>query len=128
MYKVEVDIIHGNRWMDNFMHAADAFDKGRFLGNYENLIVEVADDCNVFTLAKDIADMYSSAGQLVSFVGLKTIAGNHITHGTHYFKEGLQTISTGRQWGMACDMITQLGYIVETNERRIITKINSGDG
>lgn len=126
MYKVLVDVIHGNKWINDFMHAADTFEESKILGNHSYMEVEVEDDCNIFTLAEELASLYTKSGEVVSFVGLDKIDGKPIYYGTHYFKPGLQTISNGKQWGMACEMITKLGYKVETNERRIITKINSG--
>lgn len=125
MYKVLVDVIHGNKWINDFMHTTDTFEKGRILGNHSYIEVEVEDDCNVFTLADEIASMYTKLGEVVSFVGLNKIDGKHITYGTHYFKPNLQTISNGKQWGMACEMISKLGYLVETNERRILIKVSS---
>lgn len=123
MNTIILDVIMGDAMINRLMHAADTFESSKILGEHSQL--ELVGNPNVFTLAKTIADGLNESGKIVSFVGLKLINGKPIWHGTHYFKPGLRTISTGRQWGVARDMIRTLGYEVETDETLVITNVQS---
>ena len=57
----------------------------------------------------------------VVFIGIREVDDKKTNEYLPFIKEGVQTISTGHQWGMFHNMLEQIGYKVETNEHMAVT-------
>lgn len=114
MKVVQVDIIHGDKVRDDFMHACDIFEKGKILADYESY--EVSGEPDLDKLTETMQKTFEQAGRVVAFVSIRTIDGVKNTKYPAYIKPEVQTISNGRSFGLFHKMLKQLGYTVETDE------------
>lgn len=127
--EIIVDILGGNemaKFTNDMMHAADMFEKGKQLATHESLIVKGTPDLS--KLCKLIKDGWEKAGGYVVFVGIRTVNGKRPNNSYSYFMEGVQSISMKQKnkplaWGLFKDILSQMGYEVETDESMKVINI-----
>lgn len=119
--KVYVDIIHGDKKVDQFMHACDVFEAFKVLGEHNSLEVE-GDGIDLDNLCENIKNSYEKSGRIVSFVAIKRVGATYTNEYKNYIRPGTAAISTGHQWGMLHKILSGLGYKVETDSQmRVIS-------
>jgi|GEM_PF-2895942 len=125
VFQVSFDIIQGDKKVNDFMHAADVFEKGKQLGEYQNMNFEITGQGEPdWQEAVDKIFENSIEKFNVLFVSIREINGKNPEKPYLKFKEGVQSVSDGKQWGLFSDCLNQLGYQCETNETMHVTSIS----
>jgi len=123
-WEVSIDIIQGDKKINEFMHAADVFEKGKQLGEHQNMNFEITgkDEPNWQEIVDKIFESSSKEFNIL-FVSIREIDGKTPKESFVRFKEGVQSISNGKQWGLFSDCLNQLGYQCEVNDIMHVTSI-----
>ncbi len=120
--EIEMDIIVGHKWTHEFMQAADLFSDAKRLGEYKQMVVTGTKDIKLHELVENMRGGLEHAGLTVSFVGIRYIDGKINYKYPPYIRPGVNVISTGYNWSLFEKILKYLGYKVETDEMRKVTK------
>jgi hypothetical protein len=124
-HEIIVDVFGGDKMaklQNQFMHSADVFEGGKQFATYMQLTVTGNPDLD--KLCERIKDSFEQIGGYIIFAGIKSIDGVRVDKPRAYFKEGVQTISNGHQFGLFRDKLITLGYTPETNKHMMVTAVN----
>lgn len=119
--KIYVDIIHGDKKRDAFMHACDVFENSKVLGDYDALVVTAEEDAKLDELCDNLKDAYEKCGRIVSFVSIKRVDDTFTNDYKRYIRPETSAISNGNNWGLFRDVLKKIGYEAETNENMRVT-------
>jgi len=126
--KILFDIFEGDDLQNKFMHYCDVFEEGKQLVEYCQAEMEFTENENDKLTLNDFNNLtvtlktsYEHAGRNIVFVSIREVDDKKTNEYLPFIKEGVQTISTGHQWGMFHNMLEQIGYKVETNEHMAVT-------
>lgn len=119
--KVIIDVIHGDRKQNDFMHYCDVFENSKQLGKYESFVVEGEPDLENLTI--NIKKSLEAAGESVVFVSIRQVGPTLTNDYERYIMPGVSTISNGHKWGMFHKMLKDLGYEAETNQYMRVEKV-----
>lgn len=118
--ELKLDLILGDKKMNDWMHMLDAFEETKVLGEFTQIVIE--GEFDLWTITKKLAD-YLEEDYAVHFIGIKTIDNYDAKNAVHYLKPNISSISDGRKWGTFRDLLCRLGYDVYTNDRMIVTNV-----
>ena len=121
--KVILDIIHGNKTQNEFMHHCDVFENSKQLGKHEELCVSGKDGIDIDNLTTNLKDAYEKSGRNVVFVSVKQVGSTLTNDYERYIMPNVSTISSGKKWGMFKDGLERMGYEVETDEHMRVTGV-----
>lgn len=121
--KIILDIIHGDKAQNEFMHHCDVFENSKQLGNHEEICFSVEDGIDLDNLTTNLKDAYEKSGRNVVFVSVRQVGLTLTNDYERYIMPNVSTISSGKKWGMFKDGLDKMGYEVETNERMQVTKV-----
>ena len=125
--EIIVDILGGNKetkMINDMMHTADMFEKGKQFAIHESLVVRGAPDLS--KLCERIADAWKEAGGYIVFAGIRTINGKRAKRSYSYFMEDVHSISMRQKtlgWALFKDILSQLGYEAEVDKNMRAIKI-----
>lgn len=124
-WEVSIDIIQGDKKINEFMHAVDVFEAGKQHGEYQNINFQITgrDEPNWQSVVNEIFEK-STEQFNVLFVSIRKVDGKTPDESFVRFKEGVQTISDGKKWGLFSNCLNQLGYQCETNDTMHVTSIS----
>lgn len=114
--KVELDLIMGNKSMNNFMHVCDVFEAGKHLGESYTLTLDFTELGNFSDKLKVIKDTLEKNGYDVIFIAVNNINGQRVTEWPILFKESVQTLSNGSKYVLFKDLLSKLGYNSVTDQ------------
>jgi hypothetical protein len=122
--KIIVEILYGDRKINQFMHSADIFEPGKQLvTNHENYTI-TGTDIKLPLLCENVAKAFEKGGDKnVVFVAIKSINDKRVKDAMPYFKPETQSISNGKTWGLFKDVLMQMGYEVETSQHMHVTNV-----
>lgn len=127
--KLTYDMFYGDRQLNAFMHAADVFEKGKQLANFQrfDMEFELEEDSRVAT-SEDIQKIFDHLREATTkeynlvFLSIRAVDGVATNEFEPYIKEGVQSISDGKGWGMFHEMLKRIGYDVEHTQFMQVTK------
>ena len=123
--KILLDVIFfPNQKMNELAHALDVFDNTKQLGLYEEFIVDGSEHMDLENLCENICNSleHKEGGSAnVTFIAITEIDGVPNKIYPPYIKEGVSSISNGHHYGMFNELLEQLGYVVETDDRVRVT-------
>jgi len=111
--KIELDLFYGDDFKNRFMHAADVFEQGKQLAEYNQFVVTGTPDLN--KLCDNMKNALEKTGKNVVLVAIRSINGKRVTP-RPYIKPNVQTISDGKKFGLFKDMLERIGYKVDVSE------------
>lgn len=115
--KVILDVIAGDGMRNKFMHYADMFEDSKQLGEYQQMTVSGKPEMDINNISRNMKDALEKVGMNVVFVSVRQVGPTLTNDYERYIKPGTSSISNGHKWGMFHELLKQLGYEVETNER-----------
>lgn len=121
--KVKVDIIHGDKQKNEFMHACDMYEPSKQLGEYEQVVVEGSEDMNLEELTTNIKNAYDQSGRSVVFVSVRQVGPTLTNDYDRYIMPNISAITSGKKWGLFKSVLEQIGYEVETNEHMQVESV-----
>jgi hypothetical protein len=113
---IEVDAIFGDKNLNEFMHAVDMFEEGKQLAEYCPLVITANSEVNLENVVENMRKSLDSAGMNVVFVALKSVDGNKSEDIKAFIKPNVQTLSSGKKFGLFKDHLERIGYQVETDK------------
>ena len=127
---IELDFLGGDKrakFTNEFMHAADMFEKGKQLAAHDRFVV--TGNPNIKTLCKTIADAHAKAGGYAVFVGIRKINGKRVNKAHAWFMEGVQSITMKQEgqelgWTLFKNILEQLDYVAKTDEHMRVTSVS----
>ncbi|MEK6828901.1 MAG: hypothetical protein AABY15_02160 [Nanoarchaeota archaeon] len=119
--KVKVDVIIGDKMMNNFMHACDMFEDSKQLGKYEQMVVSGKPEMDLKNLSRNLKDALEKSGMNVVFVSVRQIGPTLTNDYDRYIMPGVSAITDGHKWGMFHKLLEGLGYEVETDNQMKVT-------
>ena len=124
---VQVDVFHGDKFRNNFMHYADVFEDGKQLANYECFIITGRP--NLEKLSINIKESLEKLNRNVVFVAIRSVDNVRVSNPNAYIKPNVQTISMVQNgnlgFAMFNDCLLNLGYKVVTNECMQVLSVSS---
>lgn len=124
--EIEIDFLGGNtqaKFMNEFMHCGDVFEKGKQLAIHDRFIVTGNDSIDLEKLCERVANAYEQAGGYAVFVGIRSIDNKPVGNSHAWFMKDVQSISIGTKWGLFKDILNQLGYKAETDEHMKVVSV-----
>jgi hypothetical protein len=123
--KIIFDIFEGDDLQNKFMHYCDVFEEGKQLAEYYQVEmtaekIENDEPIDFNKLIIKLKTVLEQAKRNVVFLGICEIDDKKTNEYLPFIKEGTQTITSGRHWGMFHDMLKTIGYKVETNEHMAV--------
>lgn len=128
-FTVVLDMIGGTKFdkqREAFMHYADIFDPGKRLGKKSRLVLKTAiypTPEQLDIICENIKKAILSVDGYVLFIAVRHIDGLRLKDPRAIIEQGVQTISDGKKWGVFKDYLLQMGYLAETNEFMVVTKV-----
>ena len=123
--KIILDVLAGDRQVNHLMHCADVFEDGKQLADYDQIEVDIALDIPKDMSASEFQDKmklaHEKSGKNVVFMSIIKLDGVPTNEYPPYIMEGVQTISSGKKWGLFKDVLENFGYEVEHTDRMIVT-------
>ena len=119
--KIRLDVISSDKKINDFMHAADVFEQGKQLGMYECMEITGTAEVNIFKIVNVLKDALEKCNKNVVFIGIRSIDDLIFNFPGPYIMKDVQSISSGRKYGLFRDQLVGLGYEVETDEHMRVT-------
>jgi hypothetical protein len=119
---IVLDVICGDKRINQFMHYGDVFESGKQYGEYAEITIE--GEPNLDKLPENIRTSLEAVGQDVLFVSIATIDGIAPKKDYIFFKPGIQTISLGKKYSLFKDVLSVLGYNSITDKQMYVIKIS----
>lgn len=120
MEKVSIvfDVFEGDGHQNYILHAADMFEEGKELANYQQfqIDVEVDGDPDYNFLIQNMKDSFESSNRNVVFVSIRSINGKLVNNYPPYIKKGVKSISNGRRFDLFNILLAEVGYKVDVND------------
>lgn len=126
--KLYFDVIYSNKLLNDLMIAMDLFDQGKKnLGDVKQVVITISQEIvhkhQIDQLIRGMVRIWSEEGKNIVFIGYRSLEFSSI-----HIKPGIQTISDGNKYGLFKDILTTLGYKVETTDiMEVISAIFIGD-
>jgi len=125
MKTIILDAIYGKKDINEFMHIADIFEPFKQLAEYKQLELSVNFNDSEIERAENTINILKEAleesGMNVIFLSIRTI-DNIPVKMKNYINKNISVISTGKEFGMLHEILSALGYKVETNEQMQVIK------
>lgn len=123
------DMFYGDKRLNEFMHAFDAFESGKQLATYHPFKIEITPKMgeegkvkeNIPKIFDHLMENTAKEYNLV-FLSIRSVDDVPTNEYPIYLKEGVQTISDGEKWGIFHKMLKRLGYDVKHSKRMEVTE------
>lgn len=119
--KIDIDVIHGEKQINEFMHICDVFEQSKQFGEYECYTV-TGSNINISKLIMNFKNTFEKAGRNVIFIGINNIDGKIFNFPKPYIRPGISMISDGHQWYLLKDLLNLIGYKTEIDKNMRIIK------
>lgn len=123
--KVVLDILGGykeDKFINEFMHAADVYEEGKQYAQYFQLIVEGTPNLN--ELIPNILKTYNQLNGYIVFAAIRSIDDKRCNDHKGYFMENVQTISLNvdgtLKFCLFKDLLKYLGYDCLTDQKMYV--------
>ena len=103
-----------------FLRGADVFEPGKRLVTFDRYDCEVHPFSTAESIAQKFKDAFQHVGGQAVFIGVRPVESKDAHLAGCWVAEGVQSIAipqSGKlKWGIFADILTQMGYDVETNK------------
>jgi len=120
--KVELDVFYGDKKLNELMHYADVFERGKQLAYYEQFII--TGNPNLEKLCENVKNALEAADKNVVFVAIRNINSKRFNDPKAYIKPNTQTISVGKKFGLFKDMLETLEYKVQVSQQMEVLSVS----
>ena len=124
--KILLDVMYGDKMMNEFMHHADVFEPSKQLAAHHQIEL-TGENINLDKTCHVMFSALTSNDKNVVFVAIRSVDGIRYVHDdkeTYYIMPGINSISNGHNWGLFKDHLLTLGYITKTDERMRVLEID----
>lgn len=115
-------------FQDSLLHGADMFEPGKRLVCFDRY------DCSTHPLSipdsifENFQKAFESVGGKAVFIGIRPVDPEHAHIAKCWVAEGVQSISMRQggtlKWGIFADVLTKMGYDVETDKSMVVKSVN----
>ncbi len=120
--KVELDLFYGDKKLNDFMHYADVFERGKQLADYEQFII--TGNPNLEKICENVKNALEGTDKNVVFVAIRNINGERVDDPKAYIKPNTQTISMGKKFGLFKDLLETLKYKVQVSQNMEVLSVS----
>ncbi len=122
-HKATIDVIAGNKILNDIMKAANLRDSSKCYADYTEHAIEFTGDAS--KLADVFYKSYENCDRMVVFVGVRSIDGVKPATPIYALHSGakISQISDGKIVALFKDVLTALDYTVEVDERNRVVSI-----
>ena len=127
--KIAFDCFYGDKKLNQFMHACDVFETGKQLAQFKPFETTLTLEEGKETLSdEEIEKVYNLLWEQTGkeynlvFLAIRSVDDVKTNRFKPFIKEGVQTLSDGKGWGMFNEMLERIGYDVEVSQFMQVTE------